>query len=687
MLWTRPFLRRPLFSTTSISLLTPARLASSVPPPISNNAPVQLRPYQETCLSVCTSKLAQGVTRIGVSLPTGSGKTVVFVSLISRLRPPKENPDATRTLIIVNSVELARQSASQASRLFPDWTVEIEQGVKHKASGLADVTVATYQTLLQGERLAKFNPRGFKAVIVDEAHHAAAPSYRRILSHFDPEIRSPDNDGETEPSATLPSKIPIIGFSATFSRHDGLALGSVFSEIVYHRDFLEMIKEEWLCPVKFTTVKADIDLRGVTVNSRTGDFNATSLAQVIDTPMINQLVVQAWHDRAKERKSTLVFCVNVAHVRNLTQMFAAFEVDARYVYAGTPLQERKQLIQDFRDGKFPVLINCAILTEGADIPNIDCVVLARPTRSKNVFAQMIGRGMRLSANTGKTDCHIIDFVESNTRVSGIISTPTLFGLDPGDVDITNECLESLEQRVNEAAPPLTEDDPPKSLLSTHSEIPAPTGISYIDYDDPEVLARDGFGEGGAGQMHITRLSRNAWVPCAEGTFVLECLGKGHIKIERVKPTTEEEKGEADDEGCVYRAVYTPAPMDFATSRALKMPPTYLRKRQILTARTLNEAILGADTYAGKKVVHGPMVAGLLRSANWRRFAASKQQLEFIARRLNKAGDPEKQKKIDKMNKGDASTVICRLKHGAQTKMEKKQREAMRADAVKQKEAC
>lgn len=81
------------------------------------------------------------MTRIGVSLPTGSGKTVVFVSLISRLRPPKENPDATRTLIIVNSVELARQSASQASRLFPDWTVEIEQGVKHKASGLADVYV------------------------------------------------------------------------------------------------------------------------------------------------------------------------------------------------------------------------------------------------------------------------------------------------------------------------------------------------------------------------------------------------------------------------------------------------------------------------------------------------------------------------------------------------------------------
>jgi len=205
-------------------------------------SPIVLRPYQESCLDACTAALHAGASRIGVSLPTGSGKTTVFISLLSRILPPAESPKANRSLIIVNSIELARQSAAQAEVLLPEWDIEIEQGVKHKASGLADVTIATYQTLLQAQRITKFDPKYLKAIIVDEAHHAAAPSYRRLLSHFDPNIRNPD---ATVKPPKLRHIIPIIGFSATFSRHDGLALGSVFERIVYHRDFLEMIKEQW----------------------------------------------------------------------------------------------------------------------------------------------------------------------------------------------------------------------------------------------------------------------------------------------------------------------------------------------------------------------------------------------------------------------------------------------------------
>lgn len=100
---------------------------------------VILRPYQEQCLDACTDALATGASRIGVSLPTGAGKTTVFIHLLSRISLPEKNPLATRSLIIVNTVELARQSAEQVTRLFPAWTVEIEQGVKYKASGLADV--------------------------------------------------------------------------------------------------------------------------------------------------------------------------------------------------------------------------------------------------------------------------------------------------------------------------------------------------------------------------------------------------------------------------------------------------------------------------------------------------------------------------------------------------------------------
>ena len=112
-----------------------ARRFSTKPPP------VVLRPYQETCLQACTEALESGATRIGVSLPTGSGKTTVFITLLSLIHPPPEHRKATRSLVIVNSIELARQAAAQTERLFPGWSVEIEQGAKYKASGKADLYV------------------------------------------------------------------------------------------------------------------------------------------------------------------------------------------------------------------------------------------------------------------------------------------------------------------------------------------------------------------------------------------------------------------------------------------------------------------------------------------------------------------------------------------------------------------
>ncbi|KAJ7634254.1 P-loop containing nucleoside triphosphate hydrolase protein [Mycena polygramma] len=622
---------------------------------------VVLRPYQEQCMLACTEALESGASRIGVSLPTGSGKTTVFISLLSRLAAPPSNPRASRSLIVVNSIELARQSAEQVARLFPDWTVEIEQGNKHQASGLADITVATYQTLRRPERVKKFNPASLKAIVIDEAHHAAAPSYRRLLANFDTDIKHPDAD--FQPPA-LAHKIPIIGFSATFSRHDGLALGSVFERIVYHRDFLEMIKEQWLCDVRFTSVHANIDLKSVTVNSRTGDFSPTSLAQVVNTETVNHLVVKTWLDKAgSTRKSTLVFCVNVAHVEALTQTFRGFGIDARYVFSGTPMAERQALIASFKAGKYPVLINCAILTEGADIPNIDCVVVARPTRSRNVFAQMIGRGMRLSPTTNKTDCRIIDFVDSTNRVSGIMSVPTLFGLDPDAVSIEDETTESLERLADKSI-----------ALDSRDEIPEPRSVTYKDYDNPFSLVN-----AGSAAPQIARMSRHAWVGCGGDVYVLECLGKGHIRIERVE----------DEDGEYFQAHYTPA-IDGATAASLKIVP-FLRKRHILKAANLSDAVRGCDTYATAKVVFGQMALGLLRSARWRQAPASDTQKQLVAKRWGKRtfdsdSDAEsKAEKIRTLTKGEAANIITRLKHGAQARYEKKVKVAAKTAQKSEKE--
>ncbi|KAL1951850.1 hypothetical protein VTO73DRAFT_999 [Trametes versicolor] len=658
-----PWFRPPLLSVANALRQYSTRLEKAV----------VLRPYQESCLEACIDALKAGSTRIGVSLPTGSGKTTVFISLLSRLPSARDAPEATRSLVIVNSVELAQQTAAQATRLFPEWRVEIEQG-KHHASGTADLTVATFQTLLRSQRLEKFRAEYMKALIVDEAHHAAAPSYRRILSHFDPNIKNPDEAFEPP---VLSHRIPILGFSATFSRHDGLALGSVFERIVYHRDFLEMIKEQWLCNVRFTTVRANIDLSQVTVNSRSGEFNPTSLSHVVNTNSVNELVVRSWLDKAADRKSTLVFCVNIAHVVALTAAFRGAGIDARYLHASTPAVERKALVEAFRAGKYPVLINCAVLTEGADIPNIDCVIVARPTRSRNIFAQMIGRGMRLSPATGKEDCRIIDFVDSQERVAGVISAPTLFGLDPSELS-DDETIESLEQR---SASLLERDDAvDKGRPNTSGSVPAPKSVTYIDHEDPFALV-----DQASGDPNIRNLSRNAWVCCGDELYILECMGKGFIRVEPVEDGEDGEK---------YQAHYTPPTMTRGTAYMLKISP-FRRSKKILSAQTLAEAIRGCDTYAQSKVLPGQVALGLLRSAKWRWEPASESQRMFVSKRwktrkILTTAEGQSAKRLPgdhelrSLKKGEAANIITRLKHGAQARHEKRQKALAKAALAAEK---
>lgn len=233
MLWTLGAVRAPSAPGGH------AAAAADAPP-----APaVVLRPYQAECVETCLAALCRGVSRIGVSSPTGSGKTTMFTELLHRMPSP---PGCSgQVLILVNAVALAEQAAATVRRILPHLSLELEQGTKHKASGVADVTVATVQSICRPNRLEKYDPARFKCVIVDEAHHSTSASYRSVLAHFNNGVRVGDAEADT------PHAVPIIGFSATFSRHDGMALGTVYEEIVYHKDFLAMMDEKW-CVVPLT---------------------------------------------------------------------------------------------------------------------------------------------------------------------------------------------------------------------------------------------------------------------------------------------------------------------------------------------------------------------------------------------------------------------------------------------------
>lgn len=267
------------------------------------------------------------------------------------------------------------------------------------------------------------------------------------------------------------------------------------------RDWMGMINEGWLSDIVFTTVHSGADLARVKLSG--DDFQTSALSKAVNNEVTNTITVRSWLARASERRSTLGFCVDVAHVMSLAATFLRHGVDARFVTGKTGLRERSERLSAFRAGKFPVLLNCGIYTEGTDVPNIDCVLLARPTKSRELLVQMIGRGLRKSP--GKHNCHVIDMVAS--LETGIVTAPTLFGLDPtelldeADLDTMKDIKERREHEQLQAEDASLESPRP------HHQVPNLTGnISFTDYDSVNDLIEDASGE-----RHIRAISSFAWV--------------------------------------------------------------------------------------------------------------------------------------------------------------------------------
>lgn len=184
-----------------------------------------------------------------------------------------------------------------------------------------------------------------------------------------------------------------------------------------------------LCNMKVTTVQTKVDLSSV--GTRYNDFKESELSKAINTLDRNDIIIKSWEKYAASdnRKSTLVFAVDMEHTLSLCNAFRVRNVEARFITSKSSPVERQEALQAFRNGDCPVLVNCGILTEGTDIPRIDCILMARPTKSSTLFQQMFGRGMRL--HPSKKDCLVIDFVDNFSRAgrAGLVTIPTLLGLD------------------------------------------------------------------------------------------------------------------------------------------------------------------------------------------------------------------------------------------------------------------
>ncbi|KAG9847084.1 DEAD/DEAH box helicase-like protein, partial [Aureobasidium melanogenum] len=607
---------------------------------------IKLRSYQEECIEAVLRHLDRGQKRLGISLATGSGKTVIFSHLIERV--PEPTHEATQTLILVHRRELVEQAARHCQNIYPDKMIQIEMGSRH-ATGVADITVASIQSIMSGDRLSKFDPNRFKLLLVDEAHHIVATRYLDVLKHF-----RLDEESQKIPSNQCPA---LVGVSATFSRHDGLRLGAAIDEIVYHKDYLDMIEGEWLSTASFTTVQSGADLSKVRSLGRQGDFQTGDLSKAVNNDETNQITVQAWLAQAQDRKATLVFCVDLAHVSSLTAMFRRFGIDARFITSDTPKQIRTERLDAFKNGEFPVLLNCGIFTEGTDIPNIDCVLLARPTKSRNLLVQMIGRGLRL--HPGKEGCHVIDMVAS--LETGIVTTPTLFGLDPSELvdhaDVTSmtstrEKREREKQREEEASSAMGQ----LSAISQGNMKSLAGNLTFTHYDSVNDLVEDTRGD-----VFIRRISQFAWVQIDTDRYVLSSGSGDTLKIHR--------DGTTDERPWIVTSV---AKLPAGSSKS-----PYARPRELAKVHEFEEAIHAADSYAGK---HYPF-RNIATSAPWRRYPPTPAQLA----RLNQSRPEHQQLRSADTTKGKAADMITKMIHGAKGRFDKLNQVRRKMEQEKQKQ--
>ncbi|KAK9720634.1 putative ATP-dependent helicase IRC3 [Basidiobolus ranarum] len=514
---------------------------------------------------------------------------------------PNPTPRATKALVIAHREELIYQAYKQIQRISPNLTIEIDKGKQH-ATGAADVIIASVPTLGRKEslRMEKYDPEEFKCIIIDEAHHAAASTYLKILDHF----------GAREPN----SHMLIWGCSATVRRHDGLKLDGIFDYIAYHKSFLDMIEQKWLCNLKITTVKTNTDLSGI--RRYNFDFNTAQLSSRTNVPQRNEIIINSYMKFAGNRASTLVFAVDIKHAETLAELFTSYGYESKCVTSKTPSSSRSEILADFRLRKFPILVNCGILTEGTDIPGIDCVIMARPTQSHVLFQQMLGRGMRLHPE--KADCLALDIVD-NFNTHDLVTVPTLLGLDYdvefADKDATLARKEAKSTRENQ---------PVEGTI---------TSVDIAEYDNPYELQRSK----SPTAAKLEKLSKYRWLSIGDDAYILS-TNKRTIRLEK------------SVDG-YYRAKLKNRIMSPSSAMVYSKPQDLP-----IVCDTLVTAIHACDTYVDSK--YGLQFFAL-RNAPWRRQPASAGQLRYL-KRLMGENFPTK----EKIHKGEANDLIAKLTEGA-----------------------
>src|SRR6056297_968688 len=394
----------------------PASRAARAGP--SEGRSMRLRPRQKLFVERSLSALGTRDNTLGIA-PTGAGKTIMLSAVTG------ENLGDTRAkaCVLAHRDELTAQNRDKFGRVNPDLTTSVVDATTKSWAG--QVTFAMVPTLARDSNLAQMPT--LDLLVIDEAHHAVADSYRRIV----------DRVRDANPDAR------IFGVTATPNRGDRKGLREVFDNVADQVRLGELIASGHLVPPRTFVIDVGVRDKLKAVRRTASDFDMGEVAEIMDRAPITDEVVRHWQEKAPDRP-TVVFCSTVAHAGHVAKAFNAAGIPAGLIHGDLPAEERRNILAAFARGEIRVVTNVAVLTEGWDHPPTSCVVLLRPSSYKSTMIQMVGRSLRTvdpAEHPGvvKTDCIVLDFGTSTLMHGALEQDVDLDGREATGDAPTKEC--------------------------------------------------------------------------------------------------------------------------------------------------------------------------------------------------------------------------------------------------------
>jgi len=407
---------------------------------------MRLRPRQKLFVERSLAALCTRDNTLSVA-STGFGKTLALSAVVGQ----RIGDSAAKACVLAHRDELTAQNRDKFARVNPALTTSVLDATTKSWDG--QVTFAMVPTLAREANLAAM-PK-LDLLVIDEAHHAVADSYRRIIGH----VRDANPDAR------------IFGVTATPNRGDKKGLRAVFDNVADQVRLGELIASGHLVPPRTFVIDVGVQDKLKAVRKTVSDFDMSEVAEIMDRAPITEEVIRHWQEKAADRP-TVVFCSTVAHAAHVAEAFNAAGIPTGLIHGDLPSDERRNILAAFARGEIRVITNVAVLTEGWDHPPTSCVMLLRPSSYKSTMIQMVGRGLRVIDPTEhpgivKTDCIVLDF---------------------GTSSLTHG---TLEQDVDLKGKTETGEAPLKVCPSCHADIPLASrdcpicGEALVEEEDAE----------------------------------------------------------------------------------------------------------------------------------------------------------------------------------------------------------